>query len=279
MAELIGDVGGSSSRWAVIDGGRGPEVISGLPGYNPATGAADAFIAALRGRFSAAPPASVTVYGAGCGSDERKAIMIRTLREVFPFSVPLVVETDLLGAARGLCGEEAALVLILGTGMNAGRYDGAVLHQPMPSLGFVLGDEGSGADLGKVLVREALRGSLPAPVMEHVFPGGLSVEVAIDRIYRAASPQAWLASFAGRLVDVLDQPWARQAALERFVLLAALLARYFPPSRNAVVHATGGIAWGYRTLLSEALARQGYRLTSVERDPMRGLVHWHRAPR
>jgi N-acetylglucosamine kinase-like BadF-type ATPase len=149
----------------------------------------------------------------------------------------------------------------------------------MPSLGWVLGDEGSGADIGRVLLREALRGAVPQAVMERVFPAGLVLEEAIERTYRRGSPRAWLASLVAPLAGMLDEPFVRQLVSERFSAMAGLLVHYFPVEQRSGLRATGGVAWGFRPLLEDVLGARGLRLSAVERDPLHGLVRWHRLRR
>src|SRR5690606_20564764 len=101
-------------------------------------------------------------------------------------SARIVVDSDLVGAARGLCGTTPGLVLILGTGMNAGWYDGAALHQPMPSLGWILGDEGSGADIGRTLLRDAFYKRMPADVSQALFgDAGPDLDEVLREVHRS----------------------------------------------------------------------------------------------
>jgi N-acetylglucosamine kinase-like BadF-type ATPase len=268
MPLLIGDIGGTSSRWALVPGKGidGDEVR--LAGFNPATGHPALMLDGLRKWAGRIPREALEVmaYGAGCGTAARAERMRAALAEVWP-DARITVESDLLGAARGL----------FGTGMNAGRYDGRNLHTPMPSLGYILGDEGSGADIGKHLLRDALHGRLPAPLMDALFPGGLVLADVLDKLHRQAAPQAYLASFAGRLAPHGDEGYVRDLLAARFAALAALLAHYFPGPRLQV-RACGSVALGFSAALRAALAEEGLELTLTVGDPLAGLLQFHRRP-
>jgi len=274
---VVADIGGTSSRWGVLSEGREARVLEGLPGFNPAVGEPEMFIRTVRERSLAESiiAEEVFVYGAGCGSPERAMRMAETLLTIWP-EARVDVGSDLLGAAHGLLSDRTGLVLILGTGMNAGWYDGTVLHQPMPSLGYILGDEGSGADIGKRIVRDALHGRLPEDVLEAAFPDGADPAGVVKEVYRGAAPQAWLASFTGRIANV-PHPYVKELVLESFGRLARLLSAYFPQDQRAEVHATGSVAFGLREPLRTALAEEGMHLSDVQPSPMPGLMRYHSA--
>lgn len=278
MSVLLADIGGTSSRWALLAEGEEPAIWEDLPGFNPATGDPDAFIGGVRRMADASVGEHVReliVYGAGCGTDERKAVMRAVLQPIWPQAV-ITVENDLLGTARGLCGSSSGTVLILGTGMNIGYFDGTLLEQPMPSLGYVLGDEGSGADIGKQLLADALYGRLPDDLDEALFKEPLSLSGVIASTYRAQRPQAYLASFTALLASHTDHPYVHDLLVGRFRALATLIQRFFPLPEHAQIHATGSVALGFQDLLGPCLAEHGMRLTDVQRDPLAGLIRFHR---
>lgn len=275
---VVADIGGTSSRWGVLGAGAEEFIIAGLPGFNPAVCAPDAFVRAVSERFTGEDLVvdQLFAYGAGCGTHERAARMQEALLSVWP-KARVEVYSDLLGAAHGLLGDRSGLVLILGTGMNAGWFDGTKLLMPMPSLGYILGDEGSGADIGKHLLHAALHGQVPNDLMERIFPDGLSTTEVVERIYRGDSPQAWLASFTGKLAPVIDHPWARAFVLSRFRELAELLTIHFAEGQRADVIATGSVAHGMSDLLRSALGERGMRLRDVQPSPLPGLLRYRSA--
>ncbi|MFN3875971.1 MAG: hypothetical protein ACK4L7_08685, partial [Flavobacteriales bacterium] len=191
----------------------------------------------------------------------------------------IAVRTDLEGAARGLCGAEAGLVVILGTGSNAGWWDGARLLATFPSLGYVLGDEGSGADIGRALLQDAFYRRMPEAVRVALFghDGPVLAEV-LAAVYRSPFPSRALAGYAGRLAAVAEHPYARGLVESRFQAFIEAIKPFFTAAQRARVYATGSIAYAHRELLADCLLDHGMGLVSTERDPLSGLVRWHRPP-
>ncbi len=282
---LIGEIGASSSRWAWLapDGTNLtlPPPGEGLPGFNPVKGDAELFATGIRAGISKwAPEASVAprvvVYGAGCGSVSRAGAMQQALTGVWP-EASIEVNTDLLGAARGLCTAPPALVLILGTGMNAGYFDGERLHQPMPSLGYVLGDEGSGADLGRSLLQDAFYRRMPDHLVLQLFgPAGPELGSVVEEVYRSPFPARALAARTALLAPLRQEPYVRDLVFGRFHALMDLLKTFFTAEQRTRVCATGSVAWGFREELAECMLEHGMDLIAVERDPLHGLVALHR---
>jgi glucosamine kinase len=282
---VIGEIGGSSSRWALVGAGEEVTILptpeDGHPGFNPLSGDAGLFTKAMRTAMENLGPEfleanTLHVYGAGCGSAARQQEMRGTLATLWP-KAHIQVDSDLMAAGRGLHGDGPALVLILGTGMNAGHFDGRHLLQPMPSLGWILGDEGSGADIGRILIQDAFYRRMPDKVRSALFGAdGPRLEETLQAVYRSPFPARTVAAHTGQLRALLDETYVRDVVVSRFHALADLLGTFFTPEQCATVHATGSVAWGFQELLSECLLDRGMTLTVVERDPLPGLVRYHR---
>lgn len=285
MSLLIADIGASSSRWSLLDK-EGAVVRTNLegpaiPGFNAAGGDPGAMSASLRAWLSAAPELALAdrlqVYGAGCGAPERAARMRTVLQALWPAAV-IQVDTDLLGAARATCGRSAGLVLILGTGMNAGHYDGQRLTTTIPSLGYIIGDEGSGADIGKQLFRDLFQGRIPADIRDQLFDHHVpELQDVIEAVYRGNAPGRFLAAPVVGLLPYLEHPYVHGLITTRFRKLSALLTGWFTEDQRIRVHAVGSVANGLHDLLGPCLAEQGMVLTSVMAGPMQGLQRYHGA--
>lgn len=278
MALLIGDIGGSSSRWAVLDRDRQEVAAQALPGFNPSTGDPAALQHALAklaiGTKGDGKPLEVVAYGAGCGHRQRAQRMREALEAVWPHAL-VQVETDLLGAARSLYGAERGLALILGTGMNTGYYDGHQLYTPLPSLGFILGDEGSGADIGKHLLRDALYDLVPEALRNALFPQGADLPCILREVHGPTGAQAYVASFTAALQNHLHEQYVHDLLASRFFALSRLIAGFFSAAERAEVRAVGSVAHGFRNLLEVAMDHRGMKLTAVAKDPMPGLIRYH----
>lgn len=274
---IIADIGGTSARWALVPATGPVQFLPSLPGFNPAVGDPRPMVGGLMDVLPSdlrGSSVQVHVYGAGCGHPDRQARMREVLSGIWDAG-QVRVESDLLGAARALHGGDPGLALILGTGMNIGHYDGRDLHCPMPSLGFVLGDEGSGADIGKHLLHAFFHGEVPDELLPLLFKDAPTVADAIQQVHRGPSPQAWLARFTGAVAPHLGHPWLRALIDDRFDRLAALIARYFPEAQRGEVRAVGSVALGLQDALGPALAAQGMRLGRVVNDPLPLLVAFH----
>ncbi|MBP6391229.1 MAG: hypothetical protein KA352_10060 [Flavobacteriales bacterium] len=276
---LLADIGGSSSRWAVLtdDTTTVLTAAGAWPGFNPATGSGEELVRTLTAERSAFIGLErAHLYAAGCGTPDRATLLRTALQPVLP-GTHIEVHSDLLAAARALWGRGPGAAMILGTGMNAGLYDGTSLTRTLPSLGYILGDEGSGADLGRCLFRDAFRDHMPPEVREAVFGvEGPDLPSTIRGIYRSAFPAKALAEPVARLAEHLDRSYVQRLLADRFTLLAEELKRTLG---SVEVRATGAVAFGFRKELTSALQGEGLRLTQVERDPLEGLVRYYRATR
>jgi N-acetylglucosamine kinase-like BadF-type ATPase len=284
---IIAEIGGSSSRWALLFGDGSvltfPLKGEAICGFNPVQGDGAYFAAEVKGYFEARCPEALLaqeliVYGAGCGTEPRRQRMRDALRAVWS-ATHVHVETDLMAAARGMCTDKPGLVLILGTGMNAGYFDGTQLFQPMPSLGYVLGDEGSGADIGRALLQDAFYRRMPEQVHLSLFgEDGPELSATIEGVYRSPFPAKALAAHTAMLASHLQEPYVRDLIHGRFNALLDVITTFFEPEQRAEVYATGSVAFGFSELLSEALLDRGMSLMAVEPDPLPGLVRYHERP-
>jgi glucosamine kinase len=284
MSLLIADIGATSSRWTLLGGGgtvlasnaSGPRI----PGFNAAAATAERLLTGLEEWADAVPELRaaerIAVYGAGCGAPERQE-RVRTALKGFWNDAEIRVDSDLLGAARAAYGGGKGIILILGTGMNAGRFEDDRLTATMPSLGYIIGDEGSGADIGRQLYRDVFQGRMPADLAEALFgTGGPDLQAVIAQVYRGEAPARFLAAQAVKLVPHLEDPYVHGMITARFRELCTLLADFFPEEQRAQLAAVGSVAHGFRDLLGPCLAEQGMALNVALADPMEGLLRYHR---
>lgn len=181
----------------------------------------------------------------------------------------------MLAAARGLCGHEAGIACVLGTGSNSCYYDGKEIVNNISPLGFILGDEGSGAVLGKLLVGDMLKNQLPAALKEEFMKQfDLTAAEIIDRVYRQPFPNRFLASLSPFMVQHLEEPAIHSLVLNSFIaFLRRNVMQY--DYRKYPVHFIGSIAYCYKNILQEAAAETGISLGKILRSPMEGLIQYH----
>lgn len=218
--------------------------------------------------------ADIHFYGAGC-TEEKAPLMARALQQQVGHGVRVEVCSDMLGAARALCGRGAGIACILGTGSNSCQYDGGAIVKQVPPLGFILGDEGSGAALGKALVGDLLKNQLREELkQEFMAKYHLTAADIIERVYRQPYPNRFLAGLQPFLREHLDDEAVYALVLEcfgRFFARNVLQYDY----RHLPVHFTGSIAYAYRGVLEEAAAKAGVRMAGIEKSPLEGLIRYY----
>ena len=183
-----------------------------------------------------------------------------------------MVESDLLGAARALCGRSEGIACILGTGSNSCHYDGTRISANISPLGWILGDEGSGAVLGRRLVGDVLKGEFSPELCEaFTEETGLTRTTIINKVYREPMPNRWLASLVPFLGRHRNDARVRQFLIDEFRrFLRRNVAKY--QRLDLPVHFVGGIASSYQDELAEALRLEGMQLGRILKRPIDGIV-------
>jgi len=215
---------------------------------------------------------SLQFYGAGC-IESLSADMAATIGKVFSHSgieiSHIEIGSDIIGAAKALCGHEAGIACILGTGSNSCVFDGEKIVANTPPLGFILGDEGSGAAIGRRLVNAIYKQLVPRDVAR-LFEEetGLRREEIINNVYRkplAARFLASLSEFVGRHLS--EYECLRGIVATEFSLF---IDRNIEPYRrhDLAIGAVGGVAWQYRDILSATIAAKGYRVGRIVKSPL-----------
>lgn len=218
--------------------------------------------------------AHVYFYGAGCSNPEKNKIVESSL--VAQFKTPVTVMSDLQGAARGLLVHESGLACILGTGSNSCLYDGQDIVRNVRSLGFILGDEGSGSALGRIFLGDVLKGLAPKELSEAFFDRfRVTPDDIMDAVYNNASANRNLSTYSFFLSDHLDNGYVTD-------LVDKELCRFF--ERNLCQYAdydkmpvafVGAVATTYSELLLDVAQRYGVRIQKIVRSSMPGLVTYH----
>ena len=184
----------------------------------------------------------------------------------------ITVPTDLLGAARALFGRGEGVACILGTGSNSCWCRGGEIVENVPPLGYVLGDEGSGAAMGRNLVNGIFKGHIPLRE-EFLAAHGLTYEEIIRRVYREPYANRFLASFAPFVHAHLDCPEVRAMVAGTFADFAQRNLSRYPV--HLTVACIGGVAAAFEGLLREVLAQGGYRVGLIAASPAEGLIEYH----
>ncbi len=276
---LIADSGSTKTAWAYMRKGSEPSFFYSL-GYNPNFISGPEIQEDIRRNlpagFDVSDVSEVYFYGAGV-SELEYDFMRQTLSGVFPQAGTVFVAMDLLAAARALLGDKPGLAAILGTGMNTCLYDGQKETHYIDSLGFVLGDEGSGGYIGKLLLRDYGRGNMPPEIYAEVKElVGKNAEEIIDQVYHKPKANSYCAQFCKWVGDHRhDYPYCnalmKNAFRDMFRNVVCLYPDYLKYSFNCV----GSVGYNCRDLLGEVAAEFGMRLGNVIKSPIDGLVKYH----
>lgn len=273
---LIADSGSTKTDWSVIQQGKLTRSIK-TKGMNPYFQSEEEIgkeiSEVLLPQLGNHTLEAIYFYGAGCTVD--KIEVVRNVIIQHTNVARVEVNTDLLAAARSVCGRKAGIACILGTGSNACFYNGENIVDNVSPLGFILGDEGSGAVLGKRLVGDLLKGMMGQELkgkflkQYNLTPGDI-----IERVYRQPFPNRFLASLSSFLAENIDEPKIHQLVLSSFTdfITRNVLGYDYHKYKVSFV---GSIAYHYKDILSEAAENTGIRIDKIIQSPMEGLITYH----
>ncbi len=275
---LIADSGSTKTDWALIDKvgqTKRFETVGFNPYFVPAEEMSkilDKFLVPFINNKSVE---EVFYYGSGCSTKNKCFIVEEALDRVFP-NAKMEVEHDLLGAARGLFGKQKGIACILGTGSNSCLYDGEKIIENVPSLGYLFGDEGSGAHIGKIFIREYLRGKLPK-VIKTAFDEqyNLNLENILDAVYNQAWPNRFLASFMEFIAGYKENKYVHNLVHSSFrKFFGEQITKY--TDYNKVSMATvGSVGYYFKEIIREVAGSYHVKLKTVKKDPIHGLIKFH----
>jgi glucosamine kinase len=278
---LIADSGSTKTDWRLLqpDGTHRQFLTDGInPYYESQEAIARILTEQLRPQLPAEVPlTALYFYGAGCTGPDANESVKCALKTSLVIDGPVVVASDLLGAARATCGREPGVIAILGTGSNVSAYDGHDLTGPGLSLGFWLGDEGSGGHLGKTLVRSFLLEQLPPGLhadFQRNYPSLTRLSV-LEQAYHQPFPNRWFAGFAPFLARHLAQPFVAGLVAESFRQFAVCYALRLPETHSQPLHCVGSVAEHFAPLLRQTLTEAGCRPGQIIAAPADGLVRYH----
>ena len=216
----------------------------------------------------------IVFYGSGC-RDETIPTMKNILYSAFNNNVEVEIYSDLLGAARAICGHEEGIACILGTGSNSCLYDGNKIVGNIPPLGYILGDEGSGATLGKIFINEIFKNSRMYDLKNECLQVLKMTEGdIIDRVYRQPMANRFLASLAPFIHSHIERHEVNEIVTENFrQFLLKNVKRYHRDDLQ--VSFIGSIAWHFKSQLLQSALEENVYVGSVEKSPMDGLLRYH----
>ncbi|HOH95967.1 MAG: ATPase [Paludibacteraceae bacterium] len=214
-------------------------------------------------------------YGAGCASPEKNKMIADALGQFFPTSI-IAVNSDLLGAARSLCGSNAGIAAILGTGSNSCFFSQDEIVKNVSPLGFILGDEGSGAVLGKKLIGDFLKNQMPKDLSD-LFASTYNINAitTLDRVYKKPFPNRYLASFVPFMSENKSNKYVYNLIYDSFTEFIVRNIKQYDYQKYPI-HFTGSIAYNFKEILSEVVSKQNMKLGNITQNPIEGLVRFHK---
>lgn len=284
---LLADSGSTKVHWCLVTAsGQCSDVFT--DGINPLFQTSDAMrnsicnqlLPQISSLLWAGSLTHVFFYGAGC-TPEKKVFVQRALEGVFK-KAEVSVKSDMLGAARGLLQRNAGVACILGTGSGSCFYNGETIEWCVPSLGYILGDEGSAAVLGKRLVGDLLKNQLGDDLKEAFFKEyETSMADIIEKVYRQPFPNRFLAKLSKFCADHIEDKRIHDLVYDHFVqFIRRNIVQYFQPSAGSIqksaVGFVGSVAYYYRPILEEAMQAEGLPLGTILKDPIEGLKEYHK---
>lgn len=276
MKILIADSGSTKTSWCLVDKLKGaPTVVEPVQtqGLNPLYATEEEIVEAVKkvvAETDERMPDLVQFYGAGC-SGERIEKVERALHKVFTPMTKVEVASDLLAACRAL---GQGIDCIMGTGAIAARYTDAGEMQTASSLGYILGDEGSGAWLGRNVLADYLKEQMP-PRVRRAFEeeyGVITAESAIQRVYQQPFPNRYLATFAAFVGRHQDLPYCQKLAYDGVDAFFRRNILRLHPASGEVVNFVGSVAYNLQSTLEAVAMLHDLRLGKVLREPMEGLL-------
>ena len=219
---------------------------------------------------------SVYYYGAGCLFDDICANVRRAIAANVPTAKTIEVHSDLVAAARALCGDREGIACILGTGSNSCFWDGEKIADNVSPLGYILGDEGSGAVLGKLLVGDVLKKQLPEELCEKFLKEyELDRQKIIESVYKRPAANRFLASLSPFLSKNIEEPAIHRLVLNAFKSFFVRNIENYKDYKNYAVSFVGSVSFYYREVLEEAAKAVDIKIGTIIKSPMEGLVKYH----
>lgn len=272
-AILVGDIGSTKSTWVYS---TDIEQEIHLGGYNPVTQSekqGNFLLESLQTHTKDQEFLTIWYYGAGVIDSRIAQVVHDNLQHKFPESM-IKVSSDLTGAAIAACGSDQGTVAILGTGSHAAVWDGKKIVKQAVSLGYILGDEGGGCDIGKALLQNYFYNTMPEAIskaFDERLPGGRSA--FLHELQSSEKPNQFLAEFARLAVLHQEHEWIQELVSSRFNVFISKHVAPLHPDRE--VHIVGSIGCIFASLIQKELEKHGLTAGTFITNPARRLFERH----
>lgn len=275
----IVDSGSTKSDWVILDEFKNIFMKTETIGFNPNFISIDLIVPEIEKNHSLIllknSITKIYFYGSGCGVEKNRERIAKEIRHVFP-NAKIMVKEDLMAAAYAAYRGKPAMVCILGTGSNSCYFDGEEVTIKLPSLGFLIGDEGSGSAIGKQLVRRYFMQKLPSD-LHHEFEENyqLTVDDALQNMYHKTRPNAFLADFNRFVAERKNHPYFIQMVSDEMRNFFEYQVVPYQESQNAEINFIGSIAYYYEDILRNVASEFHLNVGHVVQKPIESLVDYH----
>ena len=274
---IVADSGSTKTDWALITD-NGVEYVQNI-GLNPYFLTKDEL---AKGIYSALKNVDmnevegVYFYGAGTGAAENKEKLKNVFVDFFPGAKEIVVDTDMLGAAKALFGQEKGIACILGTGSNSCYYDGEKIANNVNSLGYLLGDNGSGAVLGKRLLTMYMQNKLNASATIKLKEEyDVQYRSVIENVYKKSTPNKYFASFSPFVLANIQDKDIEAMVREEFTDFVEYFILPYEGYKNMPIRVVGSIGHYYSDIINDVFSKYGLKVDKVSRKPIEALVEYY----
>jgi glucosamine kinase len=274
---LLADSGATKAEWCLVSGNKKKTIFTqGISPYFLNTEQITELIKnELANKLTNTHIDHIYYYGTGCANPDNASSVKKAIKKVFPDS-GVEVQTDLMAAARAVCGREKGIACILGTGSNSCFYNGKKIVRNSPGLGYVLGDEASGAYLGKKVIQYYLYNTFDEDLRSRFDAKFVTTPVEIlDNVYKKPMPNRYLATFTMFLAENRGHYMIEniiEDGLNDFFFQH--LCKYAEVWKNPV-HFVGSVAFGFKDVIKDLCGSYEFELGTILKNPMQGLVRYH----
>jgi glucosamine kinase len=276
---LIADSGGTKADWCLLcDNGKHIHIqTSGMNAYFHQQESIEEI---LHNELKPHLPDDTQIqkvyfYGSGFGLPEKKKLICSAIQNQFP-NAKVEAFHDLMGACRALAGRSKGIVCILGTGASASLYDGSDIVSKPNSWGYILGDEGGGAHLGRKVLMDYLHKKMPENLCSlFAEKYTLSRDIILENVYQKSFPNRYLAGFSRFLRENLEEEYCKDVVREAFIQFLDLYVLTLQADADCPAHFTGSIAYYYQSMLTEVLSTKSIPIGKILPSPLAGLEEYH----
>lgn len=277
--QLLADSGATKAEWCLLKGTKKKILFTqGISPYFLKQGQIEDLLRKeLYPRLKKEQISQIHYYGTGCSNPQNVKNIRNALRTVFPGTKEVQVTHDLMAAARALCGTKPGIACILGTGSNSCFFNGKRIVKNSPGLGYILGDEGSGAYLGRKVIQHFLYNTFEGELLHKFNETFQTSQIEIlDRVYRQPLPNRYMASFALFLSENRGHFMVENILEDSFNDFFFNHLYKYKESWKYPIHFVGGVAYAFRDVLKELCTTYGLQCGTILKHPMEGLIAYHK---